>query len=111
MPQKDLFIGNYKVKNCLQYGEYKVLSNMGPGDVVTLDYIPTDKLIVVKDSESQVILGDLEVPEHIRKIMMVLLSSNQNPPLYESRVSSIDKQRINNNRFYVSIWAKSHVNH
>lgn len=106
MPQKDLFIGKYKVRNCLQYGEYKVISNLEPGDVVILDYIPADKLIVVKDSKSQVILGDLDVPKHIRKIMLALLSSNQNHPLFESRVSSIDNQRINSNRLYVSVWTK-----
>lgn len=106
MPQKNLFIGNYKVRNCLQYGEYKVISSLGLGDDVILEYLPSDKLIVVKDIVNKVILGELEVPEHIRKILVASLSSNHNHTLYECRVSSIDNQRIDSNRFYVSVWMR-----
>lgn len=106
MPKKDLFIGNYKVRNCLQYGEYKIISSLGLGDDVILDYLPADKLIVVKDSGGKVILGELEVPEHIRKVLAPLLQGNHKNDLLECAVSQADKHLSIDNRIRISIWAK-----
>lgn len=120
--KKDLYIGDFRIRNCSPYGEYKTLKSLDFGDELKIKYDDSEKLIVVfgekvvenKDDDSKksesdkkcVTIGELEMPVHIRKIVVpVLMGSNQGN-LFDCKVSCVDDKQNINNRLRVSIWAK-----
>lgn len=114
---KNLYIGDFRVRNCSPYGEFKAIKSLEIGDEVKIQYDTSEKLIfvlveiIVNNNASNpakkcVTIGELEMPVHIRKIVVpVLMGSNQGN-LFDCKVSCVDDKQNINNRLRVSIWAK-----
>lgn len=49
--KKKLFIDDFKVKNCTQWGEYQIIEDLKRGDSVYLEYSPGDDVIMVKGAD------------------------------------------------------------
>lgn len=118
--KKDLYIGDFRIRNCSPYGEYKTLKSLDFGDELKIKYDDSEKLIVVfgekvvenKDDDSKksesdkkwVAIGELEMPVHIRKVVVPLLKVHQIGDIFECKVSRVyDKQSIDN-CLSVTIW-------
>lgn len=111
MSKKDLFIGNFRIRYCLQYGEYTVISNLRPGDELMLEYDSNERLVFVKGKDKStnnwVILGELEATGHVKDFILPMLQCNSANNIFESKLAvPIDNKQMNINCLYVSIWAK-----
>lgn len=76
MSQKKYFIEDFKVRNCTQYGEYKIIDQLKSRDEVKIGYDSEEKTIVVKaplkeeetnDIIGWEIIGDVEASEQKEK--------------------------------------------
>ena len=114
---KNLYIGDFRVRNCSPYGEFKVIKSLEIGDEVKIQYDTSEKLIVVlveiivnnnasNPTKKDVTIGELEMPEHIRKVIVPILRGCHKGNLFDCKVSCVDDKQIINNRLRVSIWAK-----
>lgn len=119
---KNLYIGDFRVRNCSPYGEYKIIDSLVRGDELKIKYDDSEKLIVVfaekivekKDNESNkcksekewTAIGELEMPVHVQKVVVPLLQSNQNREIFECQVSQFNKNQPINNQLRLSIRVK-----
>lgn len=122
---KNLYIGDFRVRNCSPYGEYKTIKSLDLGDELKIQYDASEKLIVVlakkivekKGNDSNkceldkewAAIGELEMPVHVRRVVVPLLQGNQNRELFECQVSQINKNQSINNQLCISIRSKSSV--
>ena len=113
--KKRLYIGDFKIKNCSQYGEYEFIEKMKFGMSLKLDYEPLEQQIVVKvqmDIEDDIDkvnewlpFGDVEMPEQIRKVMIPLLQGNHKDTIFECKLHPFDSKTALDDRFQVTVWA------
>lgn len=108
MSKKDYYIGDFKLSNCTQYGEYEVVSKFKPGKELRIKYEPSSKLIIVKCKKKNewVEIGELELPEHVRKVMVPLLQGKHNEDLFDCKLFSFDINDKSINNLQVTVWAK-----
>lgn len=122
MSRKNLFIGDFRIKNCTHYGEYEVIDELQFGEPLKLEYDVDEKLIVVKarkvlgeyvansdhhkKSENDwVVFGEVDMPEQIRKVMGPILQGRNKESIFECKLNSFDKKISIDERFQVTVWA------
>lgn len=120
--KKTLFIGDFKISNCTPYGEYETINAMSSGEELQLVYEPCEEVFVVKSrkampqsdknkknerSETEwLMIGEVEFPEQIKKVMKPLLCGKFKKELFECRLISLGDEVSINDRFQISIWAR-----
>lgn len=113
MSQKKYFIEDFKVRNCTQYGEYKIIDQLKSGDEVKIGYDSEEKTIVVKaplkDEETNDIIvwgiiGDVEASEQKEKILIPLLLG-MGSEIFKCKINIIDEKAVINEKLRVSVWA------
>ena len=114
MSQKKYYIDDFKVRNCTQYGEYEIIDNLISGDEVWIEYDADEKVIIVngpmKNKRTRVVIGqkqigELEVPEQMRKILVPLLQGKYGYQPFVCKINIADKKVVINERLQVSVWA------
>lgn len=109
---KKLYIGEFRVRNCSPYGEYKIINTLSTGDVLILRYNVSEKLIEVmreqnnNSAKTLDVIGELEMPEHVRRVVVPMLMGGHKNDLFDCIVSYVDVKQPINNCLRVSIWAK-----
>jgi len=108
MTKKDLYIDCFKIKDCIQYGGNKVVRDMKVGDDVTLEYDPTNKIILAQwnNGGKTVAVGELVTTGLVEKFILPLLRCNKGENLFECEISSRGGCSLDVNRLYVDVWAK-----
>ena len=108
MSKKDLFIGEFKISHCNQYGAFGIIKSLKEGQVLFLYYEQSDKEIMVRTdiNNSNTTIGDLEVPEQVKKIMVPLLLGKYKEDLFECKLNPFDGTGSLIERIKVTIWAK-----
>lgn len=130
MSQKQYYIDDFKVRNCTQYGEYKIIDGLNSGDDVKIEYDKEEKTITVMGREHEQKIkpehnqengtdndqengsednwktfGELEVPEQMRKILVPLLQGLPGSDAFICKMNIADKKVVINERLQVSVWA------
>lgn len=113
--KKKLYIGDFKIKNCSQYGEYEFIEKMKFGMSLKLDYEALEQQVVVKvqmvkeedDEEVKEWLpfGDVEMPEQIRQVVVPLLQGNHKDTIFECKLHPFDSKITLDDRYLVTVWA------
>ena len=103
MSKKVLYIGDFKIKNCTQYGEYEAIRKLKSGSKLTIEYESKDKVICVKSSGD--VIGELEVPDQISKVMIPLLLGKHKKDLFECKLHPFDPKEMQFDRLQVTVWA------
>lgn len=102
---KNLFIGDFRIKNCSPYGEFQIIRTLDIGDEVILQSDAHSKQIVVKKDVVGAVFGEIEMPDHIRGVVAPILQGKHRSDSFVCRISSVDSKQTINNRLRVSIWA------
>ena len=108
---KNLYIGDFRVRNCSPYGQYYIINTLSKGDVLILQYNVSEKLIEVKGKQKNptktwVVIGELEMPEHVQRVIVPMLMGGHKSDLFDCIVSYVDVNQPINNCLRVSVWAK-----
>lgn len=122
MSKKKFFIGDFKIRNCTQYGEYEIIDALYAGENIKLEF-DTEEVIVVKaqdvidgfdkntgrrkrSNQDWSAIGELETPDQIRKILNPLLQGKHKDDLFDCNMNPFDRKVTINERLQVSVWAK-----
>lgn len=109
---KNLYIGEFRVRNCSPYGEYKIIDSLVRGDELKIEYNVSEKQIEVLGAQNNnstktwVVIGELEMPEHVRRVVVPMLMGACKSNRFDCLVSYIDVNQPINNCLRLSIWAK-----
>lgn len=119
---KKLYIGEFRVRNCSPYGEYKIIDSLVRGDELKIEYNVSEKLIVVKAKtnievkeddkgklktvEKWITIGELEISGYVRMVFVPLLIGKHSDEIFECKVSQINKNQHIDNQLRLSVWAK-----
>jgi len=109
---KNLYIGDFRVRNCCPYGEYKTIDSLCRGDVLILQYNASEKVVEVMGEDNNnptktwVVIGELEMPVHVRRVVVPMLMGACKNNLFDCLVSYVDVKQPINNCLRASVWAK-----
>ena len=110
MSKKSFYIGDFKISHSTEYGGCEAISKLKPGAKLNIIYEPSDKVIVVqskdKDLKKKVEIGELELPEQVRKVMVPLLLGKYKEDLFECEFCSLEPKEKSFENLRVTIWAK-----
>lgn len=119
---KNLYIGDFRVKNCKPYGAIGIIKQLKESDVLVLQYDVSEKLIVVKaktkievkddttgvskTEEKWITIGELGIPGCIRTVLVPLLLGRHCNDLFDCHILQINRNQPINNQLSLSVWAK-----
>lgn len=127
MSKKSLFIGDFKVRKCTQYGEYEIIDVLYAGEEIKLEFDTNENVIVVtaknvvdgfdentrrrkRSCDDWSAIGELEIPEQIRNVLVPLLLAGHKDDLFDCNMNPFDRKVAINERLQVSVWAKPKSN-
>ncbi len=107
MAIKDLYIGDFNVKKCSQYGNFNVTSNLKAGDSLEISLDSNDVIVVkAKDTKGVMVeIGELDLPFSYRKIIVPLLKGAHGNGLFHCEVYSSMNNMPANGCFLITVWA------